>query len=69
MSSTDHNEATEESMNKVITNHTAVIKGKLTGLAGCDNASCNLAATCLRRDPRLSVRKQYDCKGEIYLTA
>jgi hypothetical protein len=43
--------------NIVLTPHTALVNGRMTGLAGCSlvhQSQCQSAATCLRADPKLA---------------
>lgn len=42
-------------MNMILTSHSAIVDGKWTALAGCDNTDCK--RDCMRKDPRLQYRE------------
>ena len=48
---------------KVISEHGAIVRGKKTGLSGCDTMTCPRRSECLRAHPLLSLRDDYGRAG------
>lgn len=46
--------------NRIISPYAAIVGGENTGLAGCsDVGRCDMAANCLRSDPRLKLKSSH----------
>jgi hypothetical protein len=45
---------TDTNTNRVVSEYTAIVDGKLTALAGCDGESKGCTQVCLRKSPKLA---------------
>jgi hypothetical protein len=53
----------DQTPNRVTSAFSAIVRGKVTGLAGCGSDNCHRRSSCLRADPMLDQRWAPEPKG------